>query len=519
MPVLMAGNVMTRRRRRGSATEVVAAAAEFNLVDPNERLKVHSILRYSRRDAATLWGHHDNIGEVHYAVSRSARIAGYAEIGIAEVREDGSTGDPITTGAEAKATAELYSRFGGTRGLVERFYALQKIPADAYLIRTRENGPGSPVDGFHFMSSDEIEPEDSTMLRTGSAERPFKWITLPSGRAEDRLSIEVPPGDFLGRVWQPSHRWIEAADSPLMALTTECEVLRRLTANMKARITSRFALNGVFAIPSEIKEAYSAHLPNKGGVQTDLLSYLIMAASMSMSDWESAQSSMPIFLRGPGEHLERIKHIVLDSSIAETDLKLRVELIGRILFGMDSQKGAVEGSSEQNHWGAWNESDEEKRIAVQPDLENLCWSLDRLALPKLLRDENMAEDKIARRRFVFHLDKASVRTNAQEDVRQAATLLVANAEAIARVTGLEKHEILSGDELIRAVGRELKNAYLATWGTKQHKDIDWTLAMGKTAPGPAGDSRDGDVRSGPGVGDPGSPNGQKRSTRPAETPA
>jgi hypothetical protein len=379
------------------------------------------------------------------------------------------------------------------------------------------------VDGYHFLSSHEIDNATMDGIGRGSF-RGLRWVTLPGTTGGDgsRLYRDVEARDVLGRVWNPSHQWVEMADSPLFALETECELLRTLTLSLKAKLRSRFATAGLLFIPSEITEAQVSGMTQTHARQVDdVMNYLIQALTRNITNWEDAKAWLPILLRGPGDVGEKIRHIVMDRELLETDIQLRAELIQRILFGLDIQQESVKGNTASNHWNAWNQSEEERRIAVAPDLENLSWALTRLVLYRELSSRGtMPPEMIAQRRLRIDLSAAAVRTNFQEDARQANELGVGNRKAIARATGLNDDEIMVGDEYVQWVGRKVDNPQLMLWGTDEYDQIPWDeVIQQKNDPGPPAETDRGRTSAGPGVGDPGSPNDQNRSGRRVDRPA
>ena len=417
------------------------------------------------------------------------------------MKEDGSDGNTVTDGLAADIVQNIYSPWGGVRGLIDRFYTLMKVPADSTLIRIRDE---DGVDGYHFMSPDEIDRESTDgTARPG----PLRWNTLPvsSAGVSSLIQREVAVNDVLGRVWLPGRRYVDLPDSALGALKTECEILHTLTLSLKGKIRSRFALAGLWYVPSEITNVVVAG--KQGNKTMDVLDYLSRALSANVTNYETAEVVLPILLRGPGAFADQLKIINIDASLLDADLKLRGQLIDEILFGLDIQTGAVKGTETANHWGAWAMSDEEVRIAVQPDLDILTWALTRLILHPQLEDAGMAPDQILKVRVAWDVSESAVRTNKQEDTRQAHDLGIANQASVARVTGLTDTDLMDEDEIIRWVGRLTKNPPLMLHGIEVPPE-EWEDAKtwGKS-PGPAPDSPTEDSSVGPGVGDPGSPGG------------
>jgi hypothetical protein len=380
-----------------------------------------------------------------------------------------------------------------------------------WLVRCRNN---DAEDGYMVLSSDEVDAE--SLNKSG----PILWTTVannPDG-SKSTFTREIAREDFLGRVWNPSHRWIDLVDSPMTALATECEVLHLLTQTMKGRLLSRFAMAGILLIPQEMSDAaITGPTPTKTLHTNKVMNYLITAMTRNMASHDQAMATMPIAMQGPAAVLDKVKHLVLDTAIDERDLTLRAELIGRILTGLDVQKQAAQGVGDTNHWAAWAVSDEERRIAVQPDIDAFSWTLTRLILWPALRKRNWDEGKIRRVRVICDLSEAQVKTNQAEDFRLLRAEGAVSLEALRRVSGAKESDKPDNAEYVRWFGAKNADPYLAFYGL-QGIDVDYDkVGMLKRPTGPIPGPEDADA--GPGVGDPGSPADRETDTPRSERPA
>jgi hypothetical protein len=506
---------------RSNGTSDLVASTFVDLNDRLDRNYLKATTAATRAGSKRAWDWYDKIGEVQQAIRRSARIAGYADLAAYRLDDNGKPGERIQSGLAADIAATLYSPYGGVRWLVDRFYTLMKVPADSYLIRVRDPDTGKP-DGYDFISADEIDDASLTAIQTdGKPSNSIKRITLPRVPGEangTRFTVEVRAEDFIGRIWYPGHRWVDQAESPMDALDTECEVLHLLTENMKGKLLSRFALAGILFVPSEINDVLVASPGTPGGFVNDqVTNRLIEAMLRNVQNHSDASAAMPIVLKGPGQYGEQIRHIIEDRAIDETDLKLRSELIGRILFGLDVQQHAVEGMSNVNHWTGWLASDDERRVAIQPDLEMLCFALTRLVLHAEMVKAGASMSEIESTVIWYDLTDASTNVNKNEDARQATDRGLIGPAASRRLQGIGETDAPTDDEYIRWVGVKANNPYLATWGMAAHDDIDWEEA-GVKKPGPAPASPAGDSPVGPGVGQPGSPDNNDSDTPRSKRP-
>jgi hypothetical protein len=225
---------------------------------------------------------------------------------------------------------------------------------------------------------------------------------------------------------------------------------------------------------------------------------------MAQSEDGDAADVSHIVLSGADEAGDKIREIVLGQETKEADLQLRKELFDNIMFALDINTRAASGTSE-TRFQNWNDTSDELRLAVIPDIEALCWGLTRLVLRRqLLEQTDMRPEAINRIAVWYDLSEASVRINREDTANQLRDRLELKGETDRRVAGFNEDDKPDNDEYIRQFGVLAKNPYLATWKLPEADEIDWEKAMPKAVGAPAKSTAD-DPLEGPGQGDPGSP--------------
>lgn len=501
------------------ASDTTFAYRPMNMRTEGDRQAVESLVSVSRYSSRNGWKHYDGIGEVHYGISRSARIAGYATLKPERVSSIGRVEAEREEGVLAEIVNGIYSPFGGVRGLIERFYTLMKISAEGYLIRIVNDGI---QDGYWILSPDEIDSSSFTTNGRVNTDDPIKWITAATSSVSGDQTLftrTINPEDFLGRVWNPSKRWTEMVDSPMTALDGVCQMLTDLTNSIHERIRSRFAMNGALLIPNTMNDINIAGPKPTEEYSNKIITYLITLMSRNMAHHGDALSGIPAILMGPPQDLEFMRHMIFETAIDERDMQVRAELINRILDGLDVQKRKTQGGEGANHWDSWSDSEDEIRLAVKPDMQALSHVLTRAILRVELQKRNWTAGRIAPWRVGFDLSEAVTRTNQAEDFRQAADRLWVGAAAGRRSIGAHESDAPTPEEYVQMVGRVLQDPYLALYGIDGSNGIkiDYDKVKTTKPTGPAaGPGQPG--RSGPGVGSPGSPGGANRDTPKARTP-
>lgn len=504
-------------REQSGRVEAFAAAA-VDVATPEGQLYLRSTVGIGKNRHERSWQWVDRIGEVHYAIHRGARVAGYTKLAAHNVNADGTLGPKIQRGLAADIVDMLQSPYGGIRGFVERFFLMMKVPGDAYLIRTRDSA-GNP-NGYDWLSASEIDTTGLTsagnkepIVRAGQA---VKRITLPNS-TDGALSVPIRAEDFIGRVWRPSGRYIEMADSPMRALDVECELLHILTVGMKSKLLNRLTLNGLLYLPKGIADVRSSAPTGEAGTMhhDKVLDDILRAMTHAVTDPDDPRSAMPIVISGNDDLADKIKLITTDREVFKTDMEMRKELIDRLLMGLDVQPQHVRGLGNSNHWSAWAVSDDERRVSIQPDIETMCWALTRLVLNAEMKSQGRRPGEINKVVIWYDMTGANVKTNLAEDSRQMRDRNLVGEEGARRMSGIDEADAPDDNDRARMIGLDTGNPYLALYGLPIHDTIDWDKVaafMGKKN-GPDQQSAGEPPQSSPGKGAPAKP---KSNAKPAE---
>lgn len=518
-----------KSRTHEARPEEMTASVTLDLSAGWDARYLRNIAGAARIAGVEPWKWYKEIGEVHYAVGRGARVGGYARIQARELKPDGTLGK-ILGGLPGEIADTIWSPYGGSRGLVERFITTQKIPGDSYLIECRENPDGTgDFDGYDWLSASEIDLGDmDAKLKADSKgdvvfspTQRINRITHPRLGDGSSLMRQVEAQHFLGRVWRPSAQYVDMADSPMRALETECRLLHLMTMSLEAKMMSRLALNGILYVPSEVNLVSVGANKNgtKGTTANTVIQTIRMAAEAQIMNRDMAPGSIPIMMSGPGQWAEAVRHIVLDQEVYKTDMDLRNELIKRILTGLDVQPQQVRGDGSSNHWNSWSEANDEMRVNIQPDLETMCWAMTRIILHRKMREANHPEGRIRKTILWYDLTDANVQTNAAEDVRQVHDRGAVNDEYLRKVSNIDEDSKPTETEQIRWFGRKHGDPYLATYMMDMAEKIDWEkVGAGGPQPGPTEESPADESKTGPGKSS-GGPGDSKSDTPKRLKPA
>lgn len=341
------------------------------------------------------------------------------------------------------------------------------IGGSAYLIGT-DNGTV-----WELLSPKEFRiPEDD--------KEPYQRVLDENGETEDLERNKT----LVQRIWRPRADLTKRPDSPMRSLNLVCRELHDLYMTIQARLNSRLAANGIFFVPNSMSLP-NADIPAGQAEQvTDpfifRLNYLL---NQGLKHKGSAQGAIPILIRGPGEAGDQIRHITLDQVITEQELQERAELRAAIAFGFDlpmarqTQKG-----DEVNHWEGALLRKDETILHYSPIAQSFA-SRGLLPVLKALAKnhaagkgsiKNLSADVLGSiENTVIALDHAALdqQPNVHDGARQLHDRGLIHGQAVLDTHQYDDTERLEGDEYVRWVGSQTKNARLMLYGTEEMEDI------------------------------------------------
>lgn len=514
----------TFERQSQTAAPTTFAAARLNLRNKPDQEYLMESLAGSKVLGARAWRHYNRLGTVRYPLNRAARLAGSARLVAVSLDDEGKVVGPIQRDDPLSPAIDIvnriYSPVGGVRGFIERYFIHMKVPADSHLIRVMD---GKTQDGYIFLSPDELDPTGASgepslagaMPGVADGNLNLVWLTRPGGEGRPQRSRKVARKDYLGRMWQPSARFLDMPDPVLYTLDGECDLLLRMQTMLRAQMRSRASTAGFLFFPQSLRNLASGARTASGPQELTEAVNEILSANVQASEDGDAADIAHIVISGNDDAGEKIREIVLGQETKDTDLRLRQELFDNIMFALDINTRATKGDSE-TRFQNWNDMSDELRLAVIPDLQAMCWGLTRLILhAELQANTKLSPEQILRTAVDFDLSEAAVRINREETANQLIDRGALADRVGVLAAGYTPKDMPTDDERIRQFGWRQKNPYLAFWGLALPTDFDWDKAMMKPEGAPAESSAD-DPNVTPGAGDPGSPSDTKTTDKPSK---
>lgn len=400
------------------------------------------------------WNFYDTIGEYRYACNWVGNLLSRA---ILEVWENGE----VTKDEHAIAAMEAF--FGGPEGQREFL---------------RQSGTHLTVPGDYYIVGEDM------------GEAPDKWSVVSASRISStggdnpiwKVGKDELDDPLVIRIWRPHPNDQEKSDSPSRAVLPVLSELFDLTKYVASQVSSRLAGAGIFAIPNEMtfgsvrSQVQNGDATDNQNVNTGLNAFLIelyesMAAALDTP--EDPASRVPVLLAGPGEYLDKLRHITFATELDKQTKTLRDEAIRRLALGMDMPPEILTGTGDMNHWNSWQTEEAAIKAHTEPLLQLITSAVTEKYLWPYLLDVMEGEDENTVRRFVIHADtsKIRLRPNRSKEALELYDRGILTMEATARENGFDPADLMSDDDrkqwFVRKVASGSTTPELVAWALQQ----------------------------------------------------
>jgi hypothetical protein len=393
----------------------VAAASRLTMRRGDDRKPPKDDIGWQR----TAWLWYDTIGEYRFACSWVGNLLSRA---LLMVTEDGA---PTTNGDAIAAMASLFGGSDGQREMLRQLGIQFTVAGEAYLVG--EDGGEDPGDRWWIVAASELSKQGDI------------WM-IGKKEIDDPLVI---------RLWRPHPRVNNKPDSPSRAVLPILAEIDGLTKHVAAQIDSRLAGAGILLLPDGISFATTATMNGEGsGITNELdpfLEELMETMMTAIKDRADSSALVPILLQAPGEHLDKVRHLVFSTPLDEQAIALRSEAIRRLALGMDMPPEVLTGTGEINHWGAWQVEEAAIKAHTEPLLHIITDSLTEGYLRPYLEDVMSEEDA---RRFTIVADTSAMRLrpNRSKEAIELFDRAMLSAEATVRENGFDLADMMDDEE-------------------------------------------------------------------------
>lgn len=382
------------------------------------------------------WEMLDTVGELEFYREWMAHAGSMCTLKAVEDYLDEDGAPAVRDAQDPEVLAAMAALFGGENGQPEMLgtmFGHLAVPGETWLCGLLN--PPETADA----------PDTWRVLERGEVQQQGnRWqIDRGDGEPEKYADGEV----YLVRIWEPHPRkWVHANSSVRSALP----ILRELVGLSKrtaANIDSRLAGAGLLVVPQEV--TFSSPVSSDGTGEDDaqidpFMAALIEAMITPIEDRGDASALVPLVIKAPAEHLDKIKHISLSTPLDEKAQSLREELLKRLANSLDIPAEVLTGMADVNHWTGWLLDENAIKMHVQPILGTITRGLTtRYLWPILQGEDNPTLDPALRRfRIVGETSKLRQRPNRAAEATQAHKDMVITNTAWAREVGFEEVDLL-----------------------------------------------------------------------------
>ena len=337
------------------------------------------------------WRLYDITGQLRFVANWVGNSVSRCNLYVAQTNPDGSPGERVDTGPVAKlASGQLGTDDAKAEAL--RLLGIDLfVPGEAYVV-AESGGAEDGGDLWWVVTSRQIKRQGDT-------------ITVSRSPVHGGGTMEYREGiDQIIRVWTPHPADTSEPDSATRSSIPDLREMEALRKREFAELDSRLSGAGVFAIPESLELPRGDDDPAGAAGFSALLGRVM---SRSLRDRSSAEAMVPIIITGPGEDIERIRHITLWSELSGQIGEMREGALRSLAQSLDIPPEVLIGlGSSTNHWNAWAISREAVQIHIKPVLTRIAAALTTGYLAPAL--EALGEDPDA---YMYAFDTAPLTVN------------------------------------------------------------------------------------------------------------
>ncbi|QWY81313.1 portal protein [Arthrobacter phage Rizwana] len=428
----------------GRMKSVEVAPATPSLVASAARIRggysMGNIPRNTTQDAwhTEMWTHYRNIGEFRYACDWIGGMLSKALIyGTVETVEG------VERVEDGKIPEYLTELFGNADGRAEMFRLIGihlSVTGECNIVAYPDPDPfGDGGDKWEIVASTKLgRPVDEDGYYT------INGILVP-----------VPASEVLCiRLWRPDPEEPHLSFSPGRSVISTLRQLHKLTQYIDAQIDSRLAGAGILLMPDTMT---LPPVPTEDGEEApvkaansaeELMTILMEAMSASIRNRDHASSMVPIVVTASAEAIAAVKHMTFWSELDEQAIELRKEAIGRLGLGMDVPPEVLQGSSDSNHWSAWQADESAIKAHAEPLLKIITTALGSHYLRPLLKDDpEFMGMRLSAFSVMADTSEMRLRPNRSKEALELYNLAELSGEALRRETGFDERDKMGDEEL------------------------------------------------------------------------
>lgn len=337
------------------------------------------------------WRLYDITGQLRFVANWVGNSISRCNLTVSRTNEDGTPGERITEGPIAALSAGPLGTGDNKAEGLRLLGVDQFVAGEAYIV-AESGGAEDGSDLWWVVTARQIK-------RQGDK------ITVARSPLHGGGFLEYRDGvDLILRVWAPHPNDPSEPDSPTRSAIPDLREMEALRKREFAELDSRLSGAGVLAIPESLELPRGDDDPLGASGFSALLGRVM---SQSLRDRSSAEAMVPIIITGPGDDIEKIRHITMWSEMSAQIGTMRESALRSLAQSLDVPPEVMMGlGSSTNHWNAWAISREAVQIHIKPILTRIAAALTTGYLSPAL--EAMGEDPSG---YMYVFDTAPLTIN------------------------------------------------------------------------------------------------------------
>lgn len=386
------------------------------------------------------WEHYHELGELRYACDWIGGMLSKAEIYGTKEDANGVI-TKVETGPIPGYLSDLFSNADGRAEMFRLIGIHLSVTGECNLVGYPDPDPfGNGGDKWEVAASTKV-------TRPSTDSEPWK--------VNDVTLHDVDPDDVMCiRLWRPDPLEPQFSISPVRSILRDLRQLRKLSDFVSAQLDSRLAGAGILLMPDTMTTSIP---PTSDGEQPrvkhansadELVSTLIRSMEVSLRNQATAEAKVPIVVTASAESIAAVQHMTFWSELDQHAIELRKEAIGRLALGMDVPPEVLQGSSDSNHWSAWQADESAIKAHAEPLLKIITTALGSHYLRPLLHDdESFDGENLADYSITADTSEMRLRPNRGKEAIELYNLGELSGETLRRETGFDETDAMGKEEL------------------------------------------------------------------------
>jgi hypothetical protein len=406
--------------------------------------------------------YYNTIGEVNFCAQFYARALQNLRLYVGVKDDNGEIEEVDDNPAAYEILDDVQDPGGGRAGMLSAYGQLRWLIGEGYMLVTPSDDPSEPRNQWEFVSPSELRVwEGPGLIRQESPGLPQRQIYYVEDPNE--WDPADPKQGIVYRYWRRHPQFSAQADAPMRGCLLICDELERLTAAVRARAVSRIAGAGILLVPDEISPPPPEALGDEAPLEDIFLRELVAGALNPIQDPGTASAVFPVLVRGAAEYLKEMRLLQIhDPNQTYPEEGLRSEAIRRLALSLDMPPEILLGTSDVNHWNAWQIDEQTWKAHLQPVARAFCEDLTSSYFRPAARDAGVANWQ----QLVVWYDAAEVvnHPDKSKDAKDLYDRRAIGKEALREANGFDDDDAPGPDELNEMIGVEIHDGSLALYG-------------------------------------------------------